>query len=65
MSNDFSASFGPITMASIAGGYIPNKNSTGWSCPRCNTVYSPDVKVCEKCSKVESSDLGGPQCLME
>ncbi len=23
----------------------------GWQCPRCNTVWSPEVKKCERCTE--------------
>jgi hypothetical protein len=33
---------------------IPSVTRSGWQCPECRTVYSPDVKSCE-CATVKRS----------
>lgn len=27
-------------------------NNTGWVCPRCNTVYAPNIETCHKCKPI-------------
>lgn len=41
---------------------MSQKENKGWSCPKCGTVYSPEVKTCVKCS-VNESKKGGKQVI--
>lgn len=32
------------------------KQTVGWTCPKCGSVYSPSVKQCVDCSKKENKE---------
>jgi hypothetical protein len=34
---------------------------TGWICPRCETVHSPDVKRCDACAHMAKPRVPDPQ----
>jgi uncharacterized OB-fold protein len=40
------------------------QNVTGWICPKCGKVLSPDIKTCN-CNLKEDSTDTGPQFLTE
>lgn len=29
----------------------------GWVCPKCETIYSPEIKKCEKCESKNESKI--------
>lgn len=37
----------------------------GWQCPICETVYSPEVTSCDKCTKKEQKNQDTRQLLTE
>ena len=41
--------WGPSTQS------VPYVARTGWICPRCSTVHSPDVEKCEACAPTVST----------
>jgi len=42
-----------------------DQSPSGWQCPICKTVYSPDVKECKKCSVTEGSSKIDVQLLID
>lgn len=41
----------------------PIQNNTGWICPRCGAVLSPDVKVCP-CCKSDNNSLNSNETII-
>lgn len=48
-------------MASDHRYHINEPIKLGWKCPKCGSIYSPDVSECPKCAPPKNEDVNKPK----